>query len=197
MNTLSKQNKILIGISALVLIGLLFWWGRSAPKQVAQKQTELPQIELPSASSTVESSDLNLSNQTYTIDESPITLSNGISKQNVASSSAVMTTTLLSGTAYADLDGDGKKDAVVLLRNEAGGTGIFYYAALVTSRDGSPKVSKAVFLGDRIRIHEITTHNNLVMIDIRERAVDASFVGVPDIPKALLFEVVGTELVAR
>lgn len=197
MNTLSKQNKILIAVAVIVLIGLLFWWGRATPKKNIQKQAELPHIELQSAEPKPDDSELNLGNRTYVIDETPITLAGGVAKQNIANSSSVMTTKLLDGTAYADVDGDGKKDAVVLLRNEAGGTGIFYYVAFVSSKEDSPKISKAVFLGDRIRIHEITIHTNLVMVDIRERGVDSSFVGVPDIPKAILFEVVGNQLVAR
>jgi hypothetical protein len=197
MNTLSKQNKVLIAVAVLVVVGLLFWWGRSAPKKNVEKEVELPKIEMQSAEVSSSDTDLNLGNQTYAIDEASITLKDGVATQKVASSSATMTTKLLDGTAYADVDGDGKKDAVVLLRNEAGGTGIFYYAALVSSNNGSPKVSKAVFLGDRIRIHEITVHNGLVMIDIRERGVDSSLVGVPDVPKALLYEIVGTELAVK
>lgn len=197
MNTLSKQNKVLIAVAVLVVIGLLFWWGRSAPKKNVEKEVELPKIEMQTVEASADDSGLNLGNQTYSIDEASITLKDGVASQKVASSSATMTTKLLVGTAFADVDRDGKKDAVVLLRNEAGGTGIFYYAALVTSNNGSPKVSKAVFLGDRIRIQEITISQGIVMIDIRERGVDSSFVGMPDVPKALLFEVVGTELVVK
>lgn len=194
---MSKQNQILLAVAVVALIGLLFWWGRSAEKVEDVKETPLENVQITNLMPEVEASDLDIENRTYTIDARDIALSGGESSLTVASTSIVLKTKLIPGTAYADIDKDGVRDAVVLLRNEAGGDAVYYYSAVVLSGNGTPSVSKAVLLGDRIRIKEITIAGNVVMIDVRERPVDPAFVGVPDVPKALTYEVIGTELVAK
>ncbi len=197
MDTLSKQNKILIGISLMVLAGLLFWWGKTTPQKSSVKETPLENIEIASASEAPAPSKLNIENLSYAIPGKTIELKNGESKLPIANTKAFLSTKLIDGTAYSDIDADGIPDAVVLLRNDAGGPSVFYYTAVVLSNNGKPTVSKARLIGDRIRIQEITILKNIVMIDIRVPGEDASYVGVPDTARALVFEVAGGELVLK
>jgi hypothetical protein len=54
--------------------------------------------------------------------------------------------------AYGDLNGDGRGDAAVILRDWEGGTGIFVNLAVVIDRDGTPYNVSTGFLGDRVQI---------------------------------------------
>ncbi len=67
--------------------------------------------------------------------------------------------------AFGDIDGDGKKDAAVVLRTWAGSTGVFRDVALMRNVHGTPKPLATITFGDRDVVNAIDIHNNIISID--------------------------------
>jgi hypothetical protein len=71
-------------------------------------------------------------------------------------------------TAYGDLNGDGRGDAAVILRDWGGGTGVSVNLAVVIDQNGKPYNIATQALGDRVHIlsscvlSEVVTLNMLV-----------------------------------
>jgi heat shock protein HslJ len=84
------------------------------------------------------------------------------------------TVTFTDAYALGDLNGDGVDDAVVVLVESSGGSGNFYYLAVVLNQDGNPENVATQLLGDRMQIESVT-------IDGAEITVEAVAHG-PDDP---------------
>ena len=90
-------------------------------------------------------------NITVTLDGDTVTLSDGVAKRPAAPGSAAQNTVRIVGEpVMGDATGDGKADAALLLENDPGGSGTFYYAVLAVDDNGSYRATNAVALGDRI-----------------------------------------------
>lgn len=84
------------------------------------------------------------------------------------SAATVRRVTLSDFVARGKLDGNPSEDAAVILIDQPGGSGTFYYlAALVRSGEGWESVT-AVLLGDRIRIESLS-------VDSEDREVSVTF----------------------
>lgn len=69
--------------------------------------------------------------------------------------------------AFGDIDGDQAMDAVAVITNTDGGSGIFYSLALVLNNQGSPEVvSPAYLIGDRLILRSISASKNLIEIEV-------------------------------
>jgi Tol biopolymer transport system component len=83
-------------------------------------------------------------------------LTDGTYQEQATPGSATQTTIKLSdAVVFADLNGDGVADAVVILITDPGGSGIFYHLAVVLNRNGTPQHVASLLLGDRIQIKEM------------------------------------------
>jgi len=77
--------------------------------------------------------------------------------------------------ARGDLDGDGLDEAVVLLAESSGGTGVMTFMALMTWHDGAPENRDTVLLGDRVQIRSLgLDQGELVLELIKAGAQDAA-----------------------
>lgn len=101
----------------------------------------------------------------FTFDGKVICLNNGISEKKADVNSAGKIITRYTGTnSTGDLNGDGKNDMIVILTQETGGSGTFYYAAVISSENNKYRGSNAVFLGDRIKIKRIEIDKGVAVI---------------------------------
>src|SRR5262245_26178282 len=75
---------------------------------------------------------VDAANATYTLDKKPVTLVAGRFEEAAAPGSAARSlTTLTDKRANADLTGDGKQDAAVVLTFNGGGSGVFSYVVVL------------------------------------------------------------------
>jgi len=70
--------------------------------------------------------------------------------------------------AFGDFDGDGTKDAAIIIVSGSGGSGIFEDLVLVRNDGGTPIVMKGAFLGDRVKVKDITIREGEILVDLIE-----------------------------
>ena len=140
---------------------------------------------------TTDTTRVDPSNATYTIDSRTIRLTNGVFDEPTAPGSAAKATTRLTDNrASGDLNGDGKPDAAVVLTSSGGGSGTFYYAvALLGQGGGKGNATNAILLGDRIGVDAIRIDGGKIIIDTLERRPGEPFTTAPSVPSARTFQV--------
>ena len=91
-----------------------------------------------------------------TIGDQSFTLVNGVAeKQSAPGSSATETVRVVGEPVSSDVTGDGKDDVALLLADDPGGSGTFYYAVLAVNDGSSWHATNVVPLGDRIAPEKI------------------------------------------
>lgn len=90
-------------------------------------------------------------NLTITIEGQSFTLKDGVAVTDAAPGSAAKNTVRIVGEpVVGDATGEGEPDAALLIENDPGGSGTFYYAVLAINHGGAYHATNAVALGDRI-----------------------------------------------
>lgn len=69
----------------------------------------------------------------------------------------------------ADLNDDGSKEAVVLLRQSSGGSGTFSYLAVVGRSDGGVKNLGTAEIGDRVKLRSGRIENDSIILDVLQQ----------------------------
>lgn len=128
-------------------------------------------------------------NATYLIDEKPVTLVGG--KAEIASAPGSVSKNIVFNfgePVYGDIDGDGDQDAVLLLVNETGGSGTFYYAILAVNVNGSYRGTDTILLGDRIAPQTYYFQGNKAIVNYADRPFGAPFTTQPSEEKSLYLQ---------
>lgn len=120
------------------------------------------------------------SNADYYIDGIVYTLSNGILDQQIEDSETFNKFKLLEFKAAGDINQDSVDDSAVVLINDAGGSGTFYYLGILTS-GSTPIIENTSFLGDRIEVKEIKFVDGKFEVVYLDRDVETSFDQPPTI----------------
>jgi hypothetical protein len=118
-------------------------------------------------------------NASYIIDGREIELINGIALREIAPGSAGKAQTRIMGKpVYGFLDEDDIADALVLLADDNGGSGTFYYMAAAMGKkagesDSAASVTyegtNAILLGDRIAPQNIAIRNGIAIANYADR----------------------------
>ncbi|MHB0977943.1 MAG: hypothetical protein ACYC1K_00840 [Minisyncoccota bacterium] len=138
------------------------------------------------------------SNATFIFDDESITLKKGLHEQEIAPNSALtQETTLTDIIDYGDINGDKKDDAVVVLKQTSGGSGVFIYLAAYVSGPVNYKGTNAVFIGDRIEPESVSTKNGLVTLNYLNRKPNEAFSSKPTVSVTQQFIYKNGELVKR
>lgn len=129
-------------------------------------------------------------NIAYRINDKQFLLIHGFAEEDSAPGSALKDTlTIFGEPAYGDIDGDGDEDALVLLVNDPGGSGTFYYVALALNVNGIYLSTNTLLLGDRIAPQTFSVHDGRAEINYADRAPRESFMTSPSMGKTLLLQV--------
>ena len=124
---------------------------------------------------------------TYVIDGQVIQLVDGIAQMPAAPGSASQITTRYFGNVVEhDFDGDGTLDAVFLLTQETGGSGIFYYVVAALNKEGGYVGSQGFLLGDRIAPQSVEMgKGKIVVVNYADRKPGESFSTPPSVGKSV------------
>jgi hypothetical protein len=122
----------------------------------------------------------------YRIGDETFILKNGIGENRYTDGSASVNKLSIFGEpTYGDLDNDDDIDAVVLLVNEPGGSGAFYYAVLVLNDGSQYHTTNGMFLGDRIAPQTVEIQEGRAVINFAERRVDEPMTTPPSIGRSV------------
>jgi hypothetical protein len=125
-------------------------------------------------------------NLTVTIDNQEFALKDGVAEQPAAPGSVTKNTLRVVGDPVAgDVNGDGRPDAALLLVNDPGGSGTFYYAVVAVNDGGSFHATNALPLGDRIKPQEVSFKDREFSYRFLERKPGESMSDDPSLPKTL------------
>jgi heat shock protein HslJ len=123
-------------------------------------------------------------NSSYSIEDQEIRLVNGIAENPVAPNAASkMRTQVWGEPKMADINGDGKLDAALILIHSGGGSGTFYYFAAAVNEENSYKTTRTVLLGDRIEPTNIEVAGKRTTINYLDRAPGEAFSVKPTLAK--------------
>jgi len=116
----------------------------------------------------------------YRIEGQKVLLSHGYAQvESITGSMTKGTVSVFGKPVSGDLDGDGNKDAALILVYKTGGSGTFYYVAACLNMNGTYEGTNAVLLGDRIALHDSTVQNGVIVINYAERGPEEPMTAPP------------------
>lgn len=168
-----SMKKIIIGIVAAVVCIAAAWY----------VYNNVLQTTAGSADTATTSSPLDIA---YIVDGEQFTLVNGVAEKDIITGSATKNTLSIFGEpSFGDIDGDGDEDAVVLLVNNSGGSGTFYYVAIAVNIDGVYTATDTMLLGDRIAPQTFAIEGNKAVVNYVVRNSGEDFSVQPSVGKSL------------
>lgn len=134
-------------------------------------------------------------NATYNIDRKAVKLQNGKAEQEIVpGSSAKLITQVFGQPSFGDLNADGLNDASLIVAQDTGGSGTFFYVAVSLNNNGAVNGTNAILLGDRIAPQNMTINNGEVVVNYAERKSGEPFTTPPSVGITKKFLVSGTTL---
>ncbi len=129
-------------------------------------------------------------NATYKIEGRYVKLVNGLSEESVVPGSASKVITRYFGNeAYRDFDGDGRKDVALLLTQETGGSGLFYYVVVALNKKDGYIGTDATIVGDRISPQSTSINEKgFIVVNFADRKTGESFSVAPSVGKSIWFK---------
>ena len=129
-------------------------------------------------------------NLTITIDQQTFHLRDGVAEADPAPGPATKNTLRIVGEPLAgDATGDGRPDAALLLRNDPGGSGTFYYAVLAINDGGSYHATNALLLGDRIVPRSLDISDGRFVYRFLDRDADQPMSAEPTVERKIVIDI--------
>jgi len=181
--------KKLLTIILIGIVGYGIWYGLKAP-------TLDPNNSNPSVTKGLSRPDI--SNATFKFEDSSITLRNGVSEQPITPGSTLTQETILTDMIeFGDLNADAKEDAVGIVVQLGGGSGVFIYLVAQVSGLVEYKGSNAVFIGNRIDPKSISIEDGLITLTYLDRKPGEAFAAEPTVSTTKQFIYKNGELVKK
>ncbi len=124
-------------------------------------------------------------NTSYVLGDDVFSLKNGKAEISIDGSSMKNTLVVFGEPVYGDLDKDGDNDGALILVNNSGGSGTFYYAVLAINNDGVYKSTKTMLLGDRIAPQTVEIQDGHALYNFMERKGTDPMIAKPSISKSV------------
>jgi hypothetical protein len=127
-----------------------------------------------------------VTNLVVTIGDRTFRMSNGFAAQQAVPGSATQNTVRVIGEpALGDVNRDGHRDAALLIENDPGGGGRFYYAVLAVNESGSYRATNALLMGDRIEPLTVDFLDLRFVYNYFDRQPGESVTARPSVQKSL------------
>ncbi|MDF1498439.1 MAG: hypothetical protein P1P85_03770 [Patescibacteria group bacterium] len=169
---MQKQNshnlpKFIITMTIIIFIGTLFGMtGYLAKNKEARKTVIKKSVDINNKDLTVKSLKNAKYNSIFWKNET-IKLKDGSYTRKYSDSASVGYLGIFDNKIlFGDLNGDGEKDAVIILDSSFGGTGHFYELVAVVNKNGEPLQIASENLGDRSIINSLEINNGKIIIDM-------------------------------
>ena len=128
----------------------------------------------------------NVKNLAVTIDGQAFAMLNGFAASEAAPDSATQNTVRIVGEpVWGDVDRDGHLDAALLIANDPGGSGTFYYAVLAVGDSGIYSPTNALLLGDRIVPQTVNFLDGRFVYNYQAREPDEPMTARPTVQSSL------------
>lgn len=120
------------------------------------------------------------------IDDRTFSMSNGVGVRASAPGAAVADTIRVIGEpALGDVNRDGRRDAAMLIQNEPGGSGSFYFAVLAVGEADSYHATNALLMGDRIAPLTVDCLDGAFVYNYLDRQPGEPMTARPTVQKSL------------
>ncbi|HBU06541.1 MAG TPA: hypothetical protein DEB09_00480 [Candidatus Magasanikbacteria bacterium] len=132
-------------------------------------------------------------NATYTIENEIITLVDGkmvedkFEQEILPGEKSKNITELLSASELGDLDDNNLDDAVVILTQNDGGSGTFYYVSIALQASSTYYGYNAIFLGDRILPKDIEFRQGIIIVNYKDHADGQAMTDEPTLERQRYF----------
>ena len=124
-----------------------------------------------------------------TIDNQVFSLRDGLAEIPAAAGSAGTNTVRIVGEpVMGDINSDGKDDAALLIRNDPGGSGTFYYAVVAVNDGGSWWATNTVLLGDRVKPEKVEYRDGRFVYRFLERRPEEPMATTPKVEKVVTLD---------
>lgn len=115
-----------------------------------------------------------------TIGDQSFTLVDGVAEKEIAPGGKE-TVRVVGDPVTGDVTGDGKPDTALLLADDPGGSGTFYYAVLAIDDGGAWRATNVLPLGDRIKPEGIRYQDGQFVYRFLERKPDEPMAANPTV----------------
>ncbi|MEK7635404.1 MAG: hypothetical protein AAB446_03180 [Patescibacteria group bacterium] len=124
-------------------------------------------------------------NITFTISGKNYTLVDGKYEKEIASSTSKEIIMVFGQPIYGDFNNDGLFDVAMLITQNSGGSGTFFYVVEAIDNNGTFKGTNAMLLGDRIAPQNINVIDGRAVVNFAERKPAEPFTTPPSIGKSV------------
>ena len=136
-------------------------------------------------------------NTSYTIDGKLVVLKNGQSEELIPDSTSKIITKIFEANTQGDINGDGLSDTAVILTQDRGGSGTFFYIAAAIKTEQGYTGTNAVLLGDRIAPQPSQIQNGEIIANYADRKPGEDFSIQPSVGKSMYLEFKNNLLVSK
>jgi hypothetical protein len=185
-----KKKIVILGIIILVFVGLLFvrfFLGGPEDDWICNNgqwtKHGNPSVEAPTfGCGELVFNGNDPKNISYNIEGRDVILKDGQAESSYQDGSAEKIITKIFETKeIGDLNGDGNSDTAVILTEDLGGSGTFYYAAAALRTDNGYKGTNAVLLGDRIAPQTMEIKDSEMIVNYADRNIGEDFSMPPSV----------------
>lgn len=142
-----------------------------------------------------DSAAISVKDATYLIEDHPVQLVNGVSEINIPDSASKQITRYFGNTASGDLNNDHYEDTVLLLTQNSGGSGTFYYVAVALLTRKGFQGTNAILLGDRIAPQTTEIRDGKIIVNYADRNPEEPFSVQPSRGVSKYFQIIDNKLV--